>query len=120
MRTIFSETTTKFLPNIALGKDGLPQNWKNWDKYWREAYLEKVLYGPMRKRGIDVKKMIEKAISDALFASRVRAAVKKKTLDNPAFFYDLEWKVGQAMEAYLRRKALGVRPIVKAPVRRPL
>jgi len=90
--------------NIPLGKDGLPQYWREWKPEMRTAYLERNLYAPFKQAtGVDLKAEVQKRLEAALFSLRVRLSVAKKT-DSPVFRWDAEAKVEQAVRDYLRRK----------------
>jgi len=118
---------TKTLPNIPVNpRTALPENWNNWTDEFKKAYLEKTVYEPLKKKGVDLRAIIAKALSDKLFELRVRAGVAKK-FNDPIFQWDLEYKIEQALK---RLKARGyktspttrstpgtaaARPIVRVP-----
>ena len=76
--------------------------WSYWSSAMREGWLQKNLYEPFKRNGIDLKKMIDKTVERELLTLRACRAVQKR-FDNPIFTYDLEWKLGEAFQAYLRR-----------------
>jgi hypothetical protein len=101
-------------PNIPMGVDGLPDCFKRWSPDIQKCWLERNVHEPFRKKhGYDLRLEILQRLEIELMKARILQKVKGKIF--PSYFnFDVEAKILNAMQNYLRRKrAPAARPIVR-------